>query len=134
MVMTSRESGIPELISGDARTKKICTWAVVLTPSASMTREECDAALRLSRREMQVLEGVAQGKTAKEIGGGFTPEVTAKTVESHIYHIKQKLELGTVTQLRVWAVKYFLAETQFGLKRVESPQRAVSFQFEEVGA
>jgi DNA-binding NarL/FixJ family response regulator len=126
MVMTN-ESQVK--LEGKARRRTSGAWSVVLTTGFMMSREDCEPALLMTKREMEVLHGVAQGKTAKDIGWGFTPALSPKTIETHLDHVKKKLDLESIQQVRVWAVKYFLAEAQFGLRREELPKRRTAFRF-----
>lgn len=57
----------------------------------------------LSGREREILQLVAEGKSAKEIGTRLN--VSARTIDSHRSHIMAKLELYTVADLTKYAVK-----------------------------
>ena len=57
---------------------------------------------RLTRREMEVLQLVAQGLTNKEIADRLV--VSVETVKTHITHIMDKLEASDRTQAAVRAV------------------------------
>lgn len=57
---------------------------------------------RLSVRERQVLQLIAEGKSTKEIGA--TLFISAKTVESHRANIMQKLQIFTVPGLVQYAI------------------------------
>lgn len=60
----------------------------------------------LSSREREVLQLVAEGKSAKEIAGILN--VSTKTVEFHKYRIMQKLQLHSTAQLTKYAVEHHL--------------------------
>lgn len=57
---------------------------------------------RLSVRERQVLQLIAEGKSTKEIGGILF--ISAKTVESHRANIMQKLQIFNVPGLVQYAI------------------------------
>jgi predicted ATPase/DNA-binding CsgD family transcriptional regulator len=57
----------------------------------------------LSSREMEVADLVAQGLTNREIAQSLT--ISARTVESHIDHIKAKLGFGRRTRIAAWALE-----------------------------
>ncbi|MEI6492141.1 MAG: response regulator transcription factor [Verrucomicrobiota bacterium] len=51
----------------------------------------------LSDRELEVFEHLGRGKSTKDIAASLG--VSAKTVETHRMHIKEKLQIGSVTEL-----------------------------------
>lgn len=57
----------------------------------------------LSRREQEVLQLLAEGKSTKDIA--FTLNLCLKTVETHRQNIMKKLDLRSVAQLVKYAVK-----------------------------
>jgi DNA-binding NarL/FixJ family response regulator len=59
--------------------------------------------LRLSRREREVLQLIAEGKAAKEIA--FTLTVATRTVNFHRENIKQKLGLNSTAELTKYAIE-----------------------------
>lgn len=61
---------------------------------------------RLSRRERQVTQLLAQGLTYREIAGALF--ISERTVGSHIDHIMTKLGLRSRTRVAVWAVEHGL--------------------------
>jgi DNA-binding NarL/FixJ family response regulator len=61
------------------------------------------ASLRLTARERAVLQLVAEGKAAKEIG--FLLEISVKTVAFHRENIKQKLSLSSTAELTRYAIE-----------------------------
>jgi len=65
----------------------------------------------LSKRECEILQLLAEGKTIKEIS--FTLDISNKTVEAHRRHIMEKLKMKNLVDL----VKYAIRE---GLTTVES--------------
>ena len=58
---------------------------------------------KLTSREIEVLQLLAEGKTTKEIAGNLS--VSVKTVEAHIRHTKSKLRVNTVAQLTKIAIR-----------------------------
>ncbi|HET9517068.1 MAG TPA: LuxR C-terminal-related transcriptional regulator, partial [Actinoplanes sp.] len=58
---------------------------------------------RLTRRELQVAELVAQGKTNKDIAAALV--ISRRTAESHVENILTKLDLANRGQLAVWMVR-----------------------------
>ena len=61
------------------------------------------APLGLTRREIEVLQWVAQGKTNMEIGSILG--LSHRTVQKHLEHIYQKLGVETRTTATVRALK-----------------------------
>jgi hypothetical protein len=116
---------------GEMRKRPVGALAVVLTPEAMMTKEDCGLALALTVKQGEVLRFLAQGKITKEIAAGFTPPLSVKTIETHYAAIKGALGLDAMTQVRVWAAKYFLALAHYGLEREALPKRKLKFQFTE---
>jgi two-component system, NarL family, response regulator NreC len=62
----------------------------------------------LTRRELQVLQLVAEGKTTKEIAAAL--EVSAKTADSHRSNIMHKLNLHSVADLVRYAIRRGLVQ------------------------
>lgn len=57
----------------------------------------------LSRREVEVLKLLAEGKSTKEIGGLL--DISPKTVETHRRQVMGKLNLHTVAELTKYAIR-----------------------------
>lgn len=57
----------------------------------------------LSLREREVLQLIAEGNTIKDIAGKL--DLSPKTIESHKYHIMQKLEINTIADMTKIAIK-----------------------------
>ena len=64
---------------------------------------------RLTPRERQVLQLVAEGKTTKEIAAIL--DVSVKTVDAHRTHLMQKLDLHDVASLTRLAVRLGLVQS-----------------------
>ena len=62
----------------------------------------------LSRREIEVAVLIAQGLTSKEVGRKLFIE--RGTVDTHVQHIYNKLEIESRPQLAVWLVEHGLLE------------------------
>jgi predicted ATPase/DNA-binding CsgD family transcriptional regulator len=79
-----------------------------LTPDELMTEAlanaDYDAAQPLTRREQEIAELVGEGLTNVEIAEKLV--ISRRTVESHVEHIKQKLEFGTRNQIIVWMLQH----------------------------
>jgi DNA-binding NarL/FixJ family response regulator len=65
---------------------------------------------RLSSREREVVQLVAEGKTNKEIA--VILSMSAKTAETHRSHIMSKLDLHSVAELVLYAVKNHIVHVQ----------------------
>ena len=83
---------------------------IYVTPSLSSEHLErftdpsrAAAALRLSTREREILQLIAEGRTGKEIA--FVLSISIKTVAFHRENIKRKLGLGTTAELTKHAIE-----------------------------
>lgn len=77
----------------------------------SLRRPAADESSRLERltaREREVLEGVARGRTTKEIAAEFN--ISARTVETHRAAIMRKLDIRSVALLTQFAIREGLIE------------------------
>lgn len=63
----------------------------------------------LSEREVQILHGLAAGKSNAELGGQFG--ISAKTVDKHRTSLMRKLEVNSLAQLLSVAVREGLLDT-----------------------
>ena len=61
------------------------------------------ASIELTKRQREVLQLVAEGRTMKEIAA--TLDVSPRTVESHKYDLMQKLGVKTTAELIQYAIK-----------------------------
>ena len=61
------------------------------------------AAARLSPREREVLQAVAEGLATKQVARRL--HVSVKTVETHRRNVMEKLELYSVAELTKWAIR-----------------------------
>jgi DNA-binding NarL/FixJ family response regulator len=62
-----------------------------------------DESSRLSSREREIVQLLAEGKTNKEVATHLN--ISVKTVETHRSHIMQKLNLGSVSDLVRYAIR-----------------------------
>lgn len=63
---------------------------------------------QLSRRQREVLIGIALGKTMKQIA--LALEISVKTVETHRSHLYEALGIHEVAGLTRYAIKHGLIE------------------------
>jgi two-component system response regulator NreC len=61
------------------------------------------ASPRLSDREREVLQLLAEGKGTKEIAADL--HLSAKTIETHRQHVMEKLEIYTIAELTKYAIR-----------------------------
>jgi DNA-binding NarL/FixJ family response regulator len=79
------------------------TAAALKNEAAGMTPKNVVDVQRLTRRELQVLQLIADGKSTKEIGA--TLEVSVKTVETHRKQIMDKLGIRTTAGLTKYCIR-----------------------------
>ena len=88
--------------------KEVCNGGVYLSPGISKTVVQAYLSNRqlpedpLTPREREVLQLVAEGKTAKEIG--VILNVSTKTIEKHRENIMEKLDIHEVAGLVRYAI------------------------------
>jgi DNA-binding NarL/FixJ family response regulator len=63
----------------------------------------------LTRREVEVAQLVAQGRSNREIAEAFV--LSERTVESHVQHILTKLSFSSRSEIAAWAVRTGLDST-----------------------
>ena len=61
------------------------------------------AGSQLSIREKEVLRGIAEGQSTKELGGNL--HVSTKTIETHRQNVMEKLNLHSVAELTKYAIR-----------------------------
>jgi two-component system, NarL family, response regulator NreC len=94
--------------------QEILNGRVYLSPGISQTVVEAYLQQNntdtesLTRRELQVLQLVAEGKTTKEIAAAL--DVSAKTADSHRSNIMHKLNLHSVADLVRYAIRRGLVQ------------------------
>ncbi|NVN93545.1 MAG: response regulator transcription factor [Desulfuromonadales bacterium] len=107
---------IRTLASGDSYLCSRITELVISDYAQHATNDTSSVNAKLSRREQEVLQLIADGKNTKEIA--FTLAVSTKTVEVQRSSIMKKLDLHSIAEL----TKYALRE---GLTSIE-PWTAIS--------
>ena len=95
-------AGLAVYVLGEVAGRLIPVQAVV-TPAAAATGGH-----PLSRREIEVAVLIAQGLTSKEVGRKLFIE--RGTVDTHVQHIYNKLQIESRPQLAVWLVDHGLLE------------------------
>ena len=81
-----------------------CISGVVVDHFVRNTSKSASTAFsRLSDREREVLQLVAEGKTSKEIASQLN--LSIKTVEAHRLNIMEKLNIHTVAELTKYAIR-----------------------------
>jgi DNA-binding NarL/FixJ family response regulator len=75
----------------------------VEAPGAPAMLAESEAYSRLTRRERQVLQLVAQGKTNREVAAALG--LSVKTVDTHRSHLMRKLDIHDQTALVKFAIR-----------------------------
>ena len=75
--------------------------------SGSQTQIEIDTVLKLSSRQREVLQLLAEGHSVKEIA--FILNISSKTVEYHKYRMMEDLDAKTTADLIRFAVKQGIA-------------------------
>jgi DNA-binding NarL/FixJ family response regulator len=71
-------------------------------------RDECGAGKRLTPREREIIQMVAEGKSSKEVAALL--EISVKTVEAHRGNIMQKLGYHSVSELVRYAIRNKIIE------------------------
>jgi DNA-binding NarL/FixJ family response regulator len=66
-----------------------------------------DEPSRLSAREREIVQLLAEGMTNKEVAGHLN--ISVKTVETHRSHIMQKLSLNSLSDLVRYAIRNKIA-------------------------
>jgi DNA-binding NarL/FixJ family response regulator len=66
-------------------------------------RQPSDDGGRLSAREREIVQLLAEGNTNKEVASRLN--ISVKTVETHRSHIMQKLNLNSVSDLVRYAIR-----------------------------
>ena len=86
----------------------ISTAAALKNEAAGVSEKNIADGQRLTKRELQVLQLIADGHSTKEIAAIL--EISVKTVEAHRAHIKEKLNIKTSAQLLRFAIQHALEE------------------------
>lgn len=81
----------------------ITTAAALKNETTGLSMKNVADVQRLTRRELQVLQLIADGKSTKEIAG--TLEVSVKTIETHRKQIMDKLGIRTTAGLTKYCIR-----------------------------
>jgi DNA-binding NarL/FixJ family response regulator len=84
-------------------TPAITTAAALKNEAADITRKNVIDVQRLTKRELQVLQLIADGKSTKEIAA--TLAVSIKTVETHRAQIMEKLSIRSIAGLTKYCIR-----------------------------
>ncbi|OCA84417.1 DNA-binding response regulator [Bacillus sp. FJAT-27225] len=95
-------ASIRKLVSGEAQIHPKATTHLLTSIKSGRQVDE------LTRREKEVLQEIASGKSNKEISSALF--ITEKTVKTHVSNILGKLGLADRTQAALYAVKNGLAK------------------------
>jgi len=90
----------------------------VLSFLMDVAREPEQPAIKLTPRQREVLQLVAEGRTMKEIASIL--DISTRTVEAHKYEMMQTLGVQTTAELIQYAIK-------IGLVSVSTPRQDPSF-------
>jgi DNA-binding NarL/FixJ family response regulator len=77
--------------------------------SGSITHPELPARQRLTTREREIVQLIAEGKTSKEVAVAL--EISVKTAETHRANIMRKLEIHSISELVRYAIKNRIIES-----------------------
>ena len=81
-------------------------WEGVLEAALGFLREPADAGPRLTDRELEVAELVAEGLTNGAIARRLS--VAPRTAEAHVENIRRKLQVRSRAQVAAWVTEYRL--------------------------
>jgi DNA-binding NarL/FixJ family response regulator len=91
----------------DDGTRKDPDDGIAFALGAQVTRprssSSLDGPVRLTRREQQIAELVAEGLSNRDIAGRLV--VSQRTAEAHVEHILTKLGFGSRAQIAAWVVE-----------------------------
>jgi DNA-binding NarL/FixJ family response regulator len=77
--------------------------------SGSITHPELPARQRLTTREREIVQLIAEGKTSKEVAVAL--EISVKTAETHRANIMRKLEIHSISELVRYAINNRIIES-----------------------
>ena len=81
----------------------ISTAAALKNEAAGVSEKNIADGQRLTKRELQVLQLIADGHSTKEIAAIL--EISVKTIETHRKQIMDKLDIRTIAGLTKWAIR-----------------------------
>lgn len=100
-------TSIKKIISGENQLHPKAT-SHLLANLSNKNKQEKNLLAELTKRELDVLKEIANGKSNKEIAASLF--ITEKTVKTHVSHLLSKLELADRTQAALYAVKNQLVD------------------------
>jgi DNA-binding CsgD family transcriptional regulator len=89
------------------------------SPRAGAKRTASAESSPLTKRELEVVEWIAEGKRNREIGEILG--CSERTVQKHVQHILEKLHMETRTAVCIWCFERRLEE-----RKVPRPERSSS--------
>ncbi|HTL30656.1 MAG TPA: response regulator transcription factor [Tepidisphaeraceae bacterium] len=105
-----KDSGVEELLAAiqtalndEVYVSPKIAGSLIVESLSGAEKRSTPALVALSPREREVLQLVAEGKNAKEIG--LLLELSTKTVEAHRRQIMEKLNLDSVAELTRYAIR-----------------------------
>lgn len=96
-----KEQALRTILSGQADLSPQIAGSEHLCHSAPI--KASDPKKGLTRRELEVLQLLAEGKTLKETAAALN--VTTKTVEAHRWRVRKKLSLSSAAELTRYAIR-----------------------------
>jgi non-specific serine/threonine protein kinase len=76
--------------------------------TSSPTERPANVNHRLTRREREVVGMLALGRSNKQIAAAL--QISGRTVEAHVEHLRTKLGVSTRAQAGIWAVQHGLVD------------------------
>ncbi|MCE5186785.1 MAG: response regulator transcription factor [Planctomycetaceae bacterium] len=101
--MDELAEAIRVVCSGNVYLSPSVTGAVVESSIKAAPQQEPSAFHALTRREREVLQLMAEGKTTKQIG--ISLHISPKTVEAHRLRVMDKLDIDNIAQLTKYAIQ-----------------------------
>ncbi|WP_308162625.1 response regulator transcription factor [Bacillus sp. ISL-7] len=100
-------TSIKKIISGENQLHPKAT-SLLLANLSNKNKQEKNLLAELTKRELDVLKEIANGKSNKEIAASLF--ITEKTVKTHVSNLLSKLELADRTQAALYAVRNQLVD------------------------
>ncbi|WP_308160715.1 MULTISPECIES: response regulator transcription factor [unclassified Bacillus (in: firmicutes)] len=100
-------TSIKKIIGGENQLHPKAT-SHLLANLSNKNKQEKNLLAELTKRELDVLKEIANGKSNKEIAASLF--ITEKTVKTHVSNLLAKLELADRTQAALYAVKNQLVD------------------------
>ena len=94
---------IAAVVRGEVFLSPAITRLVVQDYRKKLTEAKAELAPDLSKREREVLQLIAEGRSTKDIAGDLG--VSIKTIETHRQQIMAKLKVDSVAQLTKYAIR-----------------------------